>query len=394
MKKNLSLFLIAMLAISTTLAQPILRGTGFNSTKGRPIPLSYTFPDASSFVIPNAGNNQTYDRTSVTHTTPSNRDLLPRTQATIPTATHVDELYRDFVSNFIYICTFDQILQIDSSGVVYHGWDIAPSQSSLGVLTGNANDSMTITAQKVRFNRPITIQSFPMVVGKMIQNGTSVLEYSGQLTVAAAGLNKATFTRRYIMSIKDSIVGSGLFRRKNPQGMTIADSVLVSLRNFTLVDSFFINGQPAPNALLGLLGASQGQSTTAGRYNFYKQGRPFAIHTVLFAPNNPTVPTGGSYEWAAAISTPTREVLPEADWSFYPNPVRNHQIFLNYQSDTPVKMTVFDMLGRTVEIQTLPKQSPKTDTPITLNPSLPKGGYMIYLSNNELQKTLKLYLSE
>lgn len=397
MKKSTIVCIALIMATMSLSAQPILRGTGFGTMKGKPITLDYTnvsISVPSALGVPTAGANQVFDYSNRFHSSTVDTYILtPQSLSTITEATHADLNFSDDISGTTALTYYDQLLKIDTAGVALVGWRVEPLIMSLAAITGSAADSLVIKEQFVRFSTPIFIQRFPMTAGRLINSGDNTqLEYSGTISVAAFGLNKAPFVRRLIQSQRDSVIGWGVLKRTNllQNNLLVTDSILLTQRTVTLRDSFFLNGAPAPQTLLSALGATQGRVVSFARTNSYKQNRPFSIFTVRYNPSAPTVATSALYEWAAPVVSSTREALPEAKWSFFPNPVTNHTININYTSLKPVNMTVVDMLGRTVQQSILPENAYDAPVTVPLNSTLARGTYIMHLQNGEFQKTLKI----
>ena len=396
MKKFTLAFFVVMTTTGFLMAQPILRGNVFTSLKGKSVTLSYTDVSLSTptiLSVPTGGANQLFDYSNRLHSSSlDTRFMTPQTLSAIPEATHADLDVSDNISSTAALAYYDQLLKVDSFGVAVVGWRVQAAALSLTQTTGGASDSLVIKEQFTRFSAPIFIQRFPMTAGTVINSGAnSQLEYSGAITVAAYGLNKTPFVRRLIQAQRDSVIGWGLLKRTNllQGGIVVSDSVLMTRRTVTFRDSFFLNGSPAPQALLSALGATQGRVYATARTNTYKKARPFSIFTVFHNPTTNEV-IYSSYEWAASVVSATREVLPEANWSFFPNPVSNQTINVRYSSTKPVKMMLVDMFGKIMQQSVLPENAQDAPVSVVLNSAIPCGTYILHLQNGEMQKTLKV----
>lgn len=232
-------------------------------------------------------------------------------------------------------------IQQASGGVLLQGDEILTRQAkSLLGTTGNSLDSLVFPVQVISYNAPspLRIIKFPATMGTVWLDSAS-RSVNFNVTVTAASLNNAPGQQRQRRIFLDSVVGWGSM--KVPiLGKTKSTSIpvlQVHHRDITL-DSFFINGSPAPAMLLTPLGLSQGQSTTVLRTLFYRANatRPL-IEMVHSAPSH-TSPASTFYIHAQDLeeATAVPGIAAAGAIRVYPNPLRDNAVLH------------IDMLGNTL----------------------------------------------
>ncbi|MBL7729499.1 MAG: hypothetical protein JNM68_17515, partial [Dinghuibacter sp.] len=93
------------------------------------------------------------------------------------------------------------------------------------------------------------------------------------LNVAAYGLNNAPAQHVWTVYREEKIVGYGKIRVYHPDGPSQYYEVLKSEVTEYAIDSFYLYGKPAPDALLKAFGAEQAQKINIdNRVNFYRKG--------------------------------------------------------------------------------------------------------------------------
>ncbi len=160
----------------------------------------------------------------------------------------------------------------NANGVEDKGIYIDEQVYSLQALTGNAADNITFPFQGYLLNNPRKIMKFPMTVASSWESAS---KYSTNFTlkVAGFGLNNVPGRHAYQLVRKDTIVGWGKMSVYTPNGPSISYDVLIDKTVQYSLDSFYLNGSPAPAALLNAFGVTQGQiSGLSHSYNFYRAG--------------------------------------------------------------------------------------------------------------------------
>lgn len=221
---------------------------------------------------PIIGNNQTWNYTSYFNADTFNTFFI-KEEDPFYTSVGVDVYQPGFklLNQNLGYNTYSEY-DFNENGVEDKGIYIDQQVYPLQQLTGNPNDNITFPLQGYILNNPRKIMQFPMT------NGTSwesVSNYSTNFTlkVAAFGLNDVPARHAYSTVRKDTIVGWGKMSVYTPDGPSISYDVLMNRSIQYSVDSFYLNGAPAPAALLNAFSVTQGQiSGLSHAYNFYRAG--------------------------------------------------------------------------------------------------------------------------
>ena len=383
MVKQFTLYMLFSIGIMNAFAQPVLNGSSyFTNSKNWDLNFQYVDPlSVSAFVAPTVGNNQTYDYTNLT-LQPAYAFTIARNS--VPTlitdATH--ELSQsDNISATLALASFNQMYKVDVAGVSLTGWAIGAQTIPLG-----GADNIKIAQQYAKFSKPIFLQKFPQTVGTLINdNVPTVVEYPFTVNVAAFGLVNAPALRRQYITQKDSIVGWGIFKRKSPTGATLSDTALLSSRIKTTVDSFFLNGSPAPAALVTGLGATQGRTVVSSRLSFLQKNRAIATMYFLYPTANFTGSPIVSIEFGDALRTPTEEAaqIVNVPIKIYPNPVKDGHVTLEIPQNTE-GVSIVNAVGQTVF-----QQKNKGDNLLKVDVSAWASGIYFVHSGNEVVKFIK-----
>ena len=336
-------------------------------------------------VVPTLGNNQTWDYTALKDSTPSIYKYYHTPAAAfgaIPAvfadATHAYNLTAFFQNFPLPYRVFEKL---DATGHGQLGYIALGAKFSIATVSGGATDSIYFPVASLRFSSPSLYYKFPMTANtfwKTNNKDTTPL----QLSVAAFGLNKMPGMRAAQYTDLDTIVGWGTLKLKNPSGGTALNyAVLLKRATQTRVDSFFLGGAPAPAALMGAFGLTQGAvtiSTTRNTFIGIGFNEPF-----LYISTNT----------AGAINAISRAVLPNLGLTgsheapnyavatnVYPNPTTEGVNFKFQKTSLPDwNIMVYNAVGQIVSINRVNAPQGIVNQHITLASSLPSGTYFYNL---------------
>lgn len=205
------------------------------------------------------------------------------------------------------------------------GHEVKTQRYSLTQFTGGPTDSLIFPAQT--YTLPVTdaYLNFPATAGSRWQT-THKHILNAQITVAMAMLNKAPMQRRSNITTTDSVIGWGTMRVPVASLIgtqpSIPYPVLMIKRIEVAVDSFYLNGAPAPALLLGGLGVSQGQIRKNNKYKFHRENAMQPLMVFDYGTNNFTsarlITSDNS---AAVIAGTTPDFATKTTVQLYPNPV-------------------------------------------------------------------------
>lgn len=284
-----------------------------------------------------------------------------------------------------------QEFDFNANGVYDVGVDVEGGGNTLLPFTGNINDSIFIPAQREIASVPRRIIEFPFTENSSWSSSsrrvTDII-----INIPDFGLNYAPLQHAYTWVRQDTIVGWGKMRVYTPDGPSISYDVLMDqIEEYTL-DSFYLNGAPAPSALLNAFGITQGQKTEeANRYNFYRKGDFGYLASHYFGDDDTFTNVINSYVGTDNIETaPPSAVIDRATYStlLYPNPTTGSEINIKVMGGhfEPSGYQVFDAMGRLVKQGAL--QTNGSEFQVKLGEPLPKGFYLIQLKDRQMRSIL------
>lgn len=243
--------------------------------------------------------------------------------------------------------------------------------------TGGAADVLNVPAQSVAVNTleiPLPMSASTYVVRSFrVRNNTT-------LTIAALGLTNAPFQYVQRTLTVDSVAGWGTVQipvAGSPGGSAPIDVLLVR-RRYVQQDSFYVAGQPAPAALLGALGQTQGRITRVFRAAMFRPNATQSVLSMIFGNGRFTAPTSVSYSAEMGLPVGVGRELPLAEGGLrvWPNPaaagaVRGFEVPGAAPAE-PLRLTLRDAAGRTVARATVPNGQPAAALP-----GVPAGLYFV-----------------
>ncbi|MCX6320028.1 MAG: hypothetical protein NTW29_22305 [Bacteroidetes bacterium] len=177
---------------------------------------------------------------------------------------------KNFVKGFVYF--YSSVLAFHGDAVYEAGIGVPEQSYPLTSFTGNAADHLDIPEQHSILEGPKKIIEFPMQEGSN-WSSESRRTVNFNLTVEAYGLKNVPAQHVWTVYREEKITGYGKIRVYHPDGPSEYYEVLKSEIKEYAVDSFYIGGKPAPDALLKAFGAVQGQKINIeNKVNFYRKG--------------------------------------------------------------------------------------------------------------------------
>jgi len=269
MKQIIStIYLLLCVFIVQTTAQVTIT----QATFPRPVTVSDTVVICSTtgVAIPTEGASQTWDYSSLVTSSVEVHDYIDATSST----TFVGALnYKsdDLTFQGMVIPSF-KYQAIDATGWYNIGRTNVDVTYPLATITGGATDSLNFLGGDYPYDGRINFLEFPVAYQNQ-WTGTQKEDVPFKLTVGAFGLNETPGSRLRTITHTREVVGFGtLVVPRDDNSSTIAMDVLLIKVNSTEVDSFFLAGQPAPQALISAFGVTQGGTVTNTFYLFYKPG--------------------------------------------------------------------------------------------------------------------------
>ena len=287
-------------------------------------------------------------------------------------------------SNMYSFSTYTYQGNVQSSlltgGLMEYGVDV---QAATFTITGG---SITVPAQHTLFTSARTVIKLPAT---MSSSWSSVYEsdFDYLLTFAPIYTAAPGIVKSYITE-KDTVAGWGQMRVKDLAGMPSAWFPVLQVQSRVItVDSFMLNGTPAPALVLSSLGVTQGQADTAYAENYYRTGEVTAFANVSFTDGTYSTPAQATTHTQRLGTTGITNVLNNAAVNIYPNPVSNGIISIDLPAMTGEwTYQLMDINGKTVTAG--PLQASSNHAQLSL-PTTAPGIYCIRLLNNDQQVCVK-----
>lgn len=240
-------------------------------------------------------------------------------------------------SEYYYHLTGDGLFEVGSY----------QAAQTLGLVNfGNNADSIVFPGANVIFKTPAPILKFPCTYGHS-WTANHIYNTPFKLSVASFSLSnaQALWVQRVYKS--DSVVGWGKLILPTLSGPSNPVEVLLIKTSRYLVDSYYINGSPAPGGLLSGLNVRQNDTNHFNTYTFHAAGAELPLLQILLDASwtvfGFTYYTNGIFPLASAATTmPAMQI--------YPNPVKAGQLLhldLN-ASVSDIVVTLVDLQGRTM----------------------------------------------
>ncbi len=388
MKKKITI--LSMLALSVHgFAQTPITLTSVNT----PIPTIFNSLEMENFNPAELGSNLVWDFSNLSPLDPSGFEYSVET---IPFYTSVGiERYSSASKSFNADFGYNIYNEFDFStnGLDDKGLNIPAQGYSLGAMTGDNNDSLTFPEQDYILSSPRRIIQFPMTANS---SWSTQCPKVGNffLKIAAYGLNNTPSQHRYTIHRTDSIVGWGKLSVYTSAGASIQYDVLMDKYSQYAVDSFFVGGAPAPQALTNGLGVTQGQqSNIINGYNFYRAGSYNYLMRLSYGLDNTFTNLSKTFMDTDNITTATStaNLNENASISYqslvFPNPSAGNSIsvkLLGKKVNNP-EIKIFDVLGNLIQTEKFTQNSMDSIS-ITFNKSIKNGNYILQVidENNKV----------
>ncbi|MCB0699051.1 MAG: hypothetical protein KDC11_04350, partial [Chitinophagaceae bacterium] len=243
---------------------------------GNRVKLSGTLPDMS------VQTNATWDFTTLVDSYGFHTFHDVASTSAFPSATFSHTINYPFAA---YQYTTTKMFGIAAGGILSYGEHVDRQALPLGTLTGNPNDSLVFAYQDITYAPTQSEVKFPCT---MSTTWTDVTKFTTafNITVALYSLSFAPGERRSTLTVKNTVKGWGKMRvndgNGNPTGYM---DVLQIEQERTVLDSFFLNGSPAPTALLTAFGLTQGQISSSAYRNYVRAGEFAPLVEVEYSNN-------------------------------------------------------------------------------------------------------------
>ena len=209
---------------------------------------------------------------------------------------------------------------------------------------GSENDSIFFEETDIVFESPYLLADFGSGYLDSWAD-TVVWEANFYLTIESFSFDHLPGAYQETTGQECEIVGEGTITLPYDGGTEIFPSLLIKTEEFR-IDSFFLNGEPAAQALLDFINVTQGQVTTAYSYNFFVPGmNSYALRLftnsnysqVIYSRFNPDLPEPTGINFSNSVS----------NISVYPNPAKESLFITGTSAITQIRIT--DVQGKTIK---------------------------------------------
>lgn len=243
------------------------------------------------------------------------------------------------------------------------GYKVQEQRYGIGDLTQNNSDSLIMDEQNVLYTGDgRLLLKYPTTEGSK-WSAKYVDEIKFSVTVGAFFLNKAPGIRRMIYTEDYEVLGWGKSSFQiNGEASNPEDALLIK-RTRTMVDSFYLNGQPAPQALLMAFGISQGQKSSSYRMALMIpniQPRAVFWYDSAFSKiDNAEFMTNDLTSGSSSVNETSLGSL-----QIFPSPLSGNQIFISglHNASSVTSAELLDITGKRVAVLSISPTSSSTMT--------------------------------
>ena len=387
MKNNLLICFFTALIGTSSFAQTTLRRTDFAVSGTILDSARYKDMTLSGLIFPTFGDNQIWDYTGLKDASSaiSTYYFTPVTAfGTPPVIFSNATLARNSalrISSFSIPLIGYQLL--DTTGYYSLGYATLGSKFSLQSITLNAADSLIFPAASYPYLSKRNYLKFPITANSAWKSDyKATVDF--QLSVAALSLNKVSGQRVTTVSVRDTIVGWGTLKMRNPSGGAALNfAVLLRRTNETQIDSFFLANAPAPTTVLNSLGLIQGATSIAPTiYNFAGMGFNEPQLYMEANANGIINYTSRAVLPSLGLTTDNREVTDfTVATKVYPNPSNTEGVTFAFDKTTAANwhIMVYNTSGQIVTVKHVTEPQGATTIHLALDPILSSGVYFYNL---------------
>lgn len=416
-KALLSIAAVTFLASGAS-AQITLADTSFNNPVNTTDSLIYSIDGYNT----NAGNmvnqaytNHTWDLISNNFVLGSNANprwkVISYTPATGYTysANWVDTLnHRTVGSSSIPVFTYNSgtLTTIASGGILESGRAIQAAAYDISSLPGaSANDSIKILAQNSMYYQT-TIGNIPTQRKKIEFPATMSDMWNNLFKDTIKGLisygttySNDTLQIKEVVSETATVVGWGKMKINLPTeyggGQSAYFNVLQVRVYYQVTDSFLVEGDTIPNAVLANLGVTQGQVRRFYYDEYYRPDYvvPFALIRHTDANRNVLVNNRHLFHPQHFNPTSISQFQAETGFAIYPNPVKSNKIGLTINQvngKNNWSYNVININGQTIATNEFAVNGNKAE--VSLPHDMPSGIYYITITDGERKMTKSLII--
>lgn len=304
----------------------------------------------------------------------------------VGSATHSNLAYVDIAPGMKYQTKL--MFAVEANGIKTYGERLARQAFSLGAQSGNPADSLVVLQQDVTYTAPQVQMPYPATIGtKWNSTSKSITNLTISYTPPSPlpPMTNQPAQRKSTITSTCEVVGWGAVRVKRLDGKSSgAASVLQVKSTVSTQDSLFINGSPAPAALLTAAGLTQGETRIVYQKSYYRQYEMLPVVNITYS--DATFTTRDDFNvHAQRLNYPDNindvDNVPIAE--IFPNPSNGiFSVKLPEGGDGAWSYTVTDMTGKKIAAGVLNLGNTNTQTTVSLAGIVTPGTYIVTVSND------------
>lgn len=376
---------LCCLVVGALHAQISLTRNDFTVSSNRADTILTQVMQRKDFTLPQGGNNQFWDYSNV-------QDSALAPQRFVTSLLEFWEIPFSFPNaTGAYLATYTfgpfritnnyQFERYAEDGYSVQGTIFAGGRFPLQSFTGFTTDSVILFPKVDNYTLdPLYYYKFPITASsKDTWTYRNVIDF--ELTVALVGLNRAPGQVVTNEIKRDSTIGWGTLRMRNPRGGSPLDFAVLLVETSELSrDSFYLSGGPAPGLLLTALGLQQNALRRSKTYNFYGARFPTAILSAAIR-NDTLARVVRSINPVRGLTTDldeVKEVLVKT--KVYPNPSAG-ELYLEFEKNESPDwdLLIYDGKGQMVGMERISAPTGQVKQRVQLKPALSNGTYFYHL---------------
>jgi|GEM_PF-224400 len=260
---------------------------------------------------PSEGSNQSWDYRWLELLNAQNDPEPEISDTNFPTANNVDEIPVTTVFNAEATVPVRFFERYDTEGKALLGREVAaPTVIPFDCATCTAADSIRFEPVINSYEEPEQVLRLPLNFGDSWSSShTATIDMT--LFSPTFSLNDVPAQQIDSVEVESEVTGWGTLTLPNLTRSGFQDMEALLVRRTRTVSSYFyLNGAPAPQALLDQLGLTQGQEVVTTEFHFYAQGLDRPALSLTFGANG--------FPLAASITGKISEINPEEEGQFFP----------------------------------------------------------------------------
>jgi len=383
MKKNTTLLLFSFAAFYSASQITLTQ----SNTPHAPSYIDARVYNNTGITTPAEGANQTYDYTNLPTPTGNGQvEFFPAVRTGFTSYTRYNVANAQLAN---FPLTSEYYTESNPTGIYYVGSYMFPQNINLVTVTGGVNDSIVFPGGDFIYSSLYSEVLFPNNYGDSDTSNYTHLS-SFNLTVAAFALNQTPgYSKEMIRSIVET-VGYGQLTLPMNGGQSIPYDVLLLKYKNRKIDSLFLNGAPAPPALISAFGLTQGDTTYNTVYKFYGENFESPLLTIEMDQSglNATFSSYDSTQLQLDAGAGLSLNSPSGNVRIFPNPASNQLVVSTGPNDMSEKqIIIYDLLGKEV------KSISSNDSQINIEvQNLTNGTYFIHINSSKETVTQKIVI--